>query len=77
MNPSDQTQPSNPSLTVCGDRDTWGGSAHEQNGQQDEGAELQSEVTENKATNHNTTPTAHTSRLLISQVGVSYALFVF
>ena len=54
----------------CADRDTWGGSAHEGNFQQDEGAELQSKATQNKATNHKKTPTTRTSCLLISQVGL-------
>ena len=58
------------------DRDTRGGGAHEQNCQRDCGAELQSEATRSEATNHKTTPTTHTSCLLISQLGVSYALFV-
>ena len=40
------------------------------------GAELRSEATQSEATNHKTTPTTRTSCLLISQVGVSYALFV-
>ena len=58
------------------DRDAWGGGAHERNCRRDEGAELRSEVTQNEATNHKTTSTTHTSCLLVSQVGVSYALFV-
>ena len=58
------------------DRDAQGGGVHERNCRQDEGAELRSEVTQSEATNHKTTPTTCTSCLLISQVGVSYALFV-
>ena len=57
-------------------RDAQDGNAHEQNCQRDWGAELWSEATRSEATNHKTTPTTCTSCLLISQVGVSYALFV-
>ena len=59
-----------------GDRDARGGGAHERNCRRDHGAELRSEATQSEATNHKTTPTTRTSCLLISQVGVSYALFV-
>ena len=63
-------------LVLPGDRDARGGGAHERNCRRDRGAELQSEATRSEATNHKTTPTTRTSCLLISQVGVSYALFV-
>ena len=58
------------------DRDARGGGAHEWNCRRDRGAELQSEAAGSEATNHKTTPTTCTSCLLISQVSVSYALFV-
>ena len=48
-------------LDWTGDRDAQGGGAHKWNCQQDEGDELWSEAPRNEATNHNTTPTTHTS----------------